>query len=215
MTSTRRAAGSIIDISQPISSDIAVWPGDTTFSLEWVMRLEQGCSCNVSTLRMSAHTGTHADAPYHFLPGGEKPAEVDLDRYLGTCRVVRVQSEDCVRPEDLAGVDWTATRRILLKTPRSTRETEWRNDFTYVGVDAARLLTEKGVRLVGIDTPSMDAMTSKTLDAHKIFAAAGTALLENLDLSAVDEDDYELIALPLKIRDGDASPVRAVLRTLR
>jgi arylformamidase len=208
------APGQIIDISQTISSDIAVWPGDTKFSLDWVMRLDQGCSCNVSTLRLSAHTGTHADAPFHFVPGGAKPAEVDLSRYVGRCRVLTIASADAVRPCDVEGIDWSRTERLLMKTPRSTRETDWRDDFTHLSVEAAQLFRDRGLKLVGLDTPSIDHMQSKTLDAHKILSAAGIAILENLALAHVEDGEYELIALPLKIRDGDASPVRAILRTL-
>ena len=115
---------------------------------------------------------------------------------------------------DLEGVDLAGVERILFKTPRACDEHEWRDDFTYMGVDAAEALRDAGIRLVGLDTPSMDAMTSKTLDAHKILCAADVALLENLKLAHVEPGRYELIALPLKLADCDSSPVRAVLRVL-
>lgn len=214
-TSTDRPPrGTIIDISQTLSPEIAVWPGDTKFSMEWVMRLDSGCSCNVSTLRLSSHTGTHADAPHHFIDGAPTPADVDLLAYIGICRVTTIKSADAVRPSDLDGIDWQKTERILFKTPRSTKETDWRDDFSYVTVEAARILKEKRVRLVGIDTPSIDFMTSKTLETHKVFSSAGIAILENLALGGVADGEYELIAPPLKIKGGCASPVRAVLRVL-
>lgn len=214
MTSTRFEPGCIIDISQTVSKDIAVWPGDTPFSSEFVMRMDEGCSCNVSTVHMSVHTGTHADSPFHFIPDGKSPAEVDLARYMGPCLVVDVKSEDAVRPADFENVDLSSTPRILFKTPRSTDETHWRDDFTFLSVEAAEVLVAAGVQLVGIDTPSIDAMDSKTLDAHKILSSADTAILENLKLGEVPEGTYELIALPLKLLDTDSSPVRAVLRVM-
>lgn len=209
-----RKPGDIIDISQSLSREIAVWPGDTRFSEEWVMSKSSGCSCNVSTVRMSVHTGTHADAPYHFKDDGKRPAEVDLARYVGPCHVVRTKNAECVIPADFAHVALRRGDRILFRTPRSCDANSWRDDFTYLGVDAARVLRDIGVVLVGIDTPSMDAMTSKTLDAHHTLAEAEVALLENLVLEDAPEGRYELIALPLKFRDIDASPVRAVLRVL-
>ena len=214
MTSTDLTPGQLIDISQTVSEETAVWPGDTPFSLSWAMKLSPGCPCNVATINMSVHVGTHADAPYHFLAEGKKPAEVDLTRYLGRCRVLHTQTDDRVCAADLEGLDLDGIERILFRTPRPTKAESWRDDFAYLGVDAAELLRDGGVKLVGIDTPSMDPMTSKTMDAHKTLCAADIALLENLDLTAVPEGDYELIALPLKLRDADSSPVRAVLRVL-
>ena len=204
----------IIDISQTVETGIVVWPGDTPFSHEWVMRLDEGSSCNVSTIRMSVHCGTHSDAPYHFLEDGKKAAEMDLTAYVGPCQVVQVESEDAVHARDLESVDLERAERILFKTKRPCTEQTWRDDFTFMGVDAAELLAANGVRTVGLDTPSMDSMQSKTLDAHKILCRAGIALLENLKLDAVAPGEYELLALPLKLAESDSAPVRAVLRTL-
>lgn len=213
-TSTELTPGSLIDISQEVSTDTAVWPGDTPFSLEWIMRLDEGCSCNVSTLHMSVHTGTHADAPNHFLEDGATPASVDLLPYLGPCQVIHTRNEECVVPTDLERVDLQPGARLLLQTPRSMKCDAWRDDFTYIHPETAELLATKGVSLVGLDTPSVDAMTSKTLDSHKILSRGGVAILENLNLDNVAEATYELIALPLRLRDADSSPVRAVLRVL-
>lgn len=213
-TSTEMTTGSILDISQEVSSDTAVWPGDTPFSLEWVMRLDEGCSCNVSTLHMSVHTGTHADAPNHFLKDGATPANVDLTRYIGKARVIYTRTAEAVMPSDLEGIDLTQTQRLLFHTPRSMSVDSWRDDFTYIHPETAELLASSGTLLVGLDTPSVDAMTSKTLDSHKILTSGGVAILENLALKDIPEGDYELIALPLRLRDADSSPVRAVLKVL-
>ena len=207
----------IWDISEPISPRTAVFPGDTPFSAEWVMRMAQGDSCDVSTLRMSVHCGTHADAPSHYAVGGHDIAAADLSVYLGRCRVIAVRGQgdpplvprQAVGPDALGGVE-----RVLLKTMASHDPHRFDPGFTALGPEAARAVVAAGVRLVGIDTPSMDHATSTSLDAHKILLAGRVALLENLDLSAVEPGEYELIALPLKIIGGDASPVRAILREL-
>jgi arylformamidase len=213
-TFTELTPGSIIDISQEVSADTAVWPGDTPFSLEWVMRLDDGCSCNVSTLHMSVHTGTHADAPNHFIKDGATPADVDLTRYIGNARVIHTTTEEAVMPSDLDGIDLTQTRRLLFRTPRSMTVDAWRDDFTFIHPETAALLATNGVLLVGLDTPSVDAMTSKTLDSHNLLTSGGVAILENLALQNVPEGEFELIALPLRLRDADSSPVRAILKVL-
>lgn len=216
------SAGCVIyDISEPIEPATAVYPGDTPFTAEWVMRLERGDSCNVSTMRMSVHCGTHADAPVHFLPDGADIAAVPIERYLGPCRVLDVGSSgtpslidpDCLRGR-LDGVT-----RVLLRT--SSRHDHRRFDpgFTALGPAAAQVLIDSGIRLVGLDTPSLDHATSKDLPTHHLLARAGLVWLENLDLSAVPVapgrgTDYELIALPLRIVGGDSGPVRAILRSL-
>jgi arylformamidase len=205
----------LYDISEPISPATAVWPGDTAFSAHWVMRIDGGCSCNVSTIRMSVHCGTHTDAPLHFLAGSAAIDQVALERYLGPCRVVDVvpQGQPPLVPAGaFAGLGGVS--RVLFRTRREHDATRFDERFCALGQEAARAAVRHGCALVGIDTPSMDTFASKTMDAHKELLAGGVAILENLDLSRVPAGDYELIALPLRIRDGDASPVRAVLRTL-
>lgn len=207
----------IWDISEPIEEATATFPGDTPFSREWVARMEQGASCNVSTIRMSVHVGTHTDAPVHFDCAGPDIAAVDLRRYLGRCRVVDVAGvgtppqipASALTPELLRGAE-----RILFRTRRDHDHRRFDAAFTAVGPDAAAVLVAHGVLLVGIDTPSMDHATCKELDGHHALHRGGTAILENLDLTAVPAGDYELIALPLRIVGGDSSPVRAILREL-
>lgn len=211
----------IYDISEPIEPSTAVFPGDTPFTTDWVARLERGDSCNVSTVRMSVHCGSHADSPLHYVAGGRDIASVPLETYLGRCRVLEVRGTGQPSVVDvrdlrdrLAGVE-----RVLLRTSRRHDHRRFDPTFTALGPDAAHAIVSAGVRLVGIDTPSMDHATSKDLPAHHVLAAGGVALLENLDLSAVpidaaDGTDYELIALPLRIVGGDSGPVRAILRSL-
>ena len=207
----------LIDISEPISPRTAVFPGDTSFRAEWVMRLDRGHSCSVSALTLSPHCGTHADAPLHYDARGEDIAAADLSAYLGRCRVLEVQGRGTpplVPVEALGAAALAGVERVLLKTRAAHDADRWDEGFTALGPAAAQALVALRVRLVGIDTPSMDHAASKDLAAHHVLRTGRIALLENLDLSNAPPGDYELIALPLKIVGGDASPVRAVLRTL-
>lgn len=207
----------IWDISEPLEPSTSTFPGDTPFSQEWVLRQESGGSCNVSTIRMSVHVGTHTDAPLHFDVAGADIAAVDLSLYLGRCRVVDVRGEGSpplVPATALTADVLRGAERILLRTRDRHDHRTWDEGFTAVGPAAARALAAAGVRLVGIDTPSMDHATSRELDGHHVLHEGGVAILENLDLTGVPAGDYELIALPLRIVGGDSSPVRAILREL-
>jgi len=207
----------IWDISEPIEPATAPFPGDTPFSQEWVLRMDRGHSCNVSTIRMSVHVGSHADAPLHFDPAGRDSASTELAPYLGRCRVVDVAGEGS--PALIPAAALTPARiggatRVLLRTGARHDHTRFDERFAALGAAAARALVAAGVRLVGIDTPSVDHATCKQLAGHHVLHEGGVAILENLDLSAVPPGEYELIALPLRIVGGDASPVRAILREL-
>lgn len=212
-----RAMGRLIDISEPISPRTAVYPGDTPYSQEWVMRMAAGASCNVSTLRMSTHCGTHTDAPLHFDDEGAGMADVPLDAYVGHCRVVDVRGVGdpaLINPRDLGAKVLAGAERLLFRTRDHHDHETWDGGFTAVGPAAAERIVAAGIRLVGIDTPSMDHGASKDLQAHQVLYRGGVAILENLDLSYVEPGDYELLCLPLRIVGGDSSPVRAVLREL-
>ena len=207
----------IWDISEPIEASSATFPGDTPFSQEWVARQERGASCNVSTIRMSVHVGTHTDSPLHFDLAGPDIASVDLTKYLGRCRVVDVQgtgSPSLIPAAALTAAMLAGAERILFRTRQEHDHRVWDPAFTAVGPAAAKALVHAGIRLVGIDTPSMDHADCKELDGHHLLYEGGVAILENIDLRMVPAGDYELIALPLRIVHGDSSPVRAILREL-
>ncbi len=209
--------GRIYDVSEPLSQATAVFPGDTPFSQDWVMRMEDGMSCNVSTIHMSVHCGTHTDAPLHFDPAGRSIAEVDLEPYLGRCRVLEVRGEGdpaLIPASALEGAVLDGVERVLFRTVEVHDATRFDPGFTALGPEAAAVLVAKGIRLVGIDTPSIDHASAKELHGHHVLYRGGVAILENLDLRGVPVGDYELIALPLKIVAGDSSPVRAILREL-
>ena len=203
----------IYDITQTLREGIAVWPGDEVYSLRWNMRLHDGDSCNVSSLRMSTHTGTHLDAPFHFDDSGADIATVDLSSCLGPARVVEMGVATCIRAEDLSALDWSGVERVLFRTSAGDLpEGTWHGGFVHLTEEAAELLGSKGLRLVGIDTPSVDRADSRELPVHKALLRCGITILEGARLAGVAPGDYELICLPLKIAGGDGSPVRAILR---
>ena len=209
--------GRIYDVSEPLSQATAVFPGDTPFSQDWVMRMEEGMSCNVSTIHLSVHCGTHTDAPLHFDSAGRSIAEVDLETYIGRCRVLDVRGEGdpaLIPRAALEGGVLDGVERVLFRTAERHDPNRFDPGFTALGPDAAAVLVAKGIRLVGIDTPSIDHASAKELQGHHVLYRGGVAILENLDLRGVPAGDYELIALPLKIVNGDSSPVRAILREL-
>lgn len=165
---------------------------------------------NVGTVKMSLHTGTHADAPFHFLSDGAGIDKIDLQAYIGPARVIDVSGSAQILSAHIEELKQSEVERILFKTG-SARIDKFSESFTYFTPEAAQALADLKLKLVGIDTPSVDHPDSQALDSHKIFASAGIAILENLNLSEVAAGDYELMALPLKFSGMDASPVRAVL----
>lgn len=206
----------IIDISRTLSPAIAVWPGDTPFSIQTTLSLSAGESVNVTTLTLSAHTGTHIDAPYHFQEEGRTVEALPLEIYWGPAQVVTIQQQEgALLPGAFAGYDLTRTPRLLVRTPSSEKDPrEFSRAYVYPSPELAAFLQEQGVVLYGCDAPSMDSVESKRLPGHQALQANGIAILESLDLSRVEDGLYELVALPLKIAGGDGSPVRAALRTL-
>lgn len=190
-----------------------MWPGDTPFSSEFTWDMGQGASCNVSRVNTSPHNGTHADAPLHFLAGAEGIGEVPLGAYLGPCLVVDGPRTGQVPPDLFDGIDLAKTPRILVRTSPGSG-TVFRENFVSLSIEAAQWLARNGVRLIGLDTPSMDPFESKTMDAHHALLTARVAILENLVLDEVEPGPWELIALPLRWPGLDASPVRAILREL-
>jgi arylformamidase len=203
----------IIDISQGLSPGMAVFPGDAAYEQGWTLRLGPDCPVNVSRVSFSVHCGTHADAPLHYDAGGAAVAALALEPYIGPCRVIDARgSGPLCEPDEIAAALENAPPRILLRLMDRLNPKVWPTGFRALAAETVELLASKGVVLVGIDTPSVDPETSKTLDAHMACRKADMRILENLVLAHVEPGDYELIALPLKFENLDASPVRAVLR---
>lgn len=204
----------LYDLSPTIRPEIPVWPGDTPFQSRLTWSIAAGGSVNVSAITTTPHLGSHADAPFHTEARGEGMADLPLDRYLGLCRVVKVPPQPLIEPRHVDGIDLTNPARLLFKSESVRDRRAFPERFTALSPELASLLAEKGVLLVGMDTPSVDPFDSKTLDAHHALFRGGVAILEGLVLDGVPEGVYELIALPLRMAGLDASPVRAVLRTL-
>ena len=203
------------DISPPVHADSPVFPGDTYYSQQWVASIGPGCPVNVSAITLSPHVGAHADAPLHYDPEGAAIGDVDLMTFIGPCRVIHaIGCGPLVRPEHIAHAMDQLPPRVLVRVYERMPQDRFDNDLPAFAPETIALLADRGVVLIGIDSASVDPADSKTLDSHQVLRRRGLRVLENLLLDAVPEGDYELIALPLKLTEADASPVRAVLREL-
>jgi arylformamidase len=203
----------ILDISPPISPRLRVWPGDTPPTREILCDLERGDNLTLSTLHATVHLGAHADAPSHYGKGARAIDQRSLELYCGPCQVIRVAVPRgaLVVPAMLPSA--ITAPRVLLATGTFPDPEQFNEDFAALSPEVVETLHREGVRLIGIDTPSVDPFPSKDLPAHHTFLRYDMAILEGLVLKDVPEGQYELIALPLKLVGFDASPVRAILRT--
>lgn len=202
------------DISPVVTPEAPIFPGDEPFALRWTARLGPGCPVNLSALSMSPHVGAHADAPLHYADGAPSIDQVPLEAYLGPCRVVHaIGAGPLVTVQHLAHAAADLPPRVLVRT-RDRALTTWTDDFAAFAPETIAWLAGQGVRLIGLDTPSIDPATSKALASHQQILRHDLRVLENLVLDTVPAGDYELIALPLKLAGACASPVRAVLRSL-
>ncbi len=203
------------DISAPVQTGTPVFPGDTPYQQRWAANLGPGCPVNVSTLTLSPHVGTHADAPLHYEAQGASTGELDLTPYLGPCRVIHaIGAGPLVQWSHLAHALDQLPARVLVRTYSRMPVDRWDPHLTAFAPQTIERLAALGIVLVGIDTASIDPADSKTLDSHQVIRRLNLRVLENLVFDEVPEGDYELIALPLKLMTADASPVRAVLREL-
>ena len=219
----------IIDISPRISAKLAVWPGDVPVTREVAFDMKRGDVVTLSALRATVHLGAHADAPSHYSLDGRTMEQQPLELYWGKCEVIKVNPrattgstsnqpglEDRFGRDDLAVSDaWVPTLpRVLFATGTYPNNNKWSADFIGMQPSLVDWLADHGVKLVGVDTPSVDCAESKELPSHKRFFARDMAILEGLVLSNVQPGRYELCALPLALEGFDGSPVRAALRTI-
>ena len=214
MHSTLSSTPRLWDITPTMSPALPTWPGDTRFTSDTTWSIDANCPVKVSRITLSTHTGAHCDAPSHYDPAGAAIDAVALDVYLGRCRVIHCIGANPVLPMHVAPFLQDLPPRILLRTYQQAPQSVWDPVFASVAVATIELLAQHGVRLIGIDTPSLDPQESKSMDAHHAVQARRMAILEGIVLDDVAPGDYELIALPLKLAGMDASPVRAVLRAL-
>ncbi|HLG74405.1 MAG TPA: cyclase family protein [Chloroflexota bacterium] len=206
----------IIDISLPLSTDIPVWPGDPKLRLDRLKDLASGDGVTVSHLSMCVHTGTHIDAPAHFLEGGAYLRDLDLTPFIGPAQVVHIADVDAVTPEHLERLSLAAsTERLLVRTRNSelwrAADKNFRSDFVAFTSEAAEWLAERRLQLVGIDYLSVQRFQDPAPTTHELLLGAGTVLLEGLNLMDVAPGRYQLCCLPLSIPEAEGAPARAVL----
>ena len=203
----------IIDISGIINAKTTIWPGDKGISVERIQKIEQGDSCNLSTLRMGMHTSTHIDSPLHFIAGGEDVISSSLDKFIGFAKVFNIHTEKCIKASDLSGLNIQRGDIVLFKTSNSLLDMTgtFYKEFIYLDESAARWLVDKQVATVGIDYLSIEDYYSENAVVHKLLLKNGIAIIEGLRLKDVPEGEYFLSCAPLKIEGAEASPVRAVL----
>lgn len=207
----------LYDITPLVHPGLAVWPGDTPFSREILCAIGAGDNIDLSTIHTTVHLGAHTDAPSHYVADGAGIDTRSLDFYLGPCLVVAVNVAPGARiypsdlPPDLPDV---LPGRVLFCTGTFPDPDHWNDEFASLSPELIAWCHARGARLLGIDTPSIDPFDSKALESHQAIAARDMAILEGVVLTGVPPGQYELIALPLKLLGADASPVRAVLRSL-
>lgn len=203
----------IYDISVPLSPAMHVYPGDPAVDIERTMQIANGDVANVSFLRFGTHTGTHVDAPAHFIDGAMTVDVIPLNLLIGRVHVVEIPSP-VISKETLEEVDLTDDMRVIFKTRNSYvwREPEFVKEFVHLTTDAAEWLVENGIKVVGIDYLSVEKYNFVTPDVHRTLLGSGAVIIEGLNLSEVEPGHYELICLPLKIEGGDGAPARVVLR---
>ena len=201
----------ILDISPVVSPRIEVWPGDVAYRHDESLTIDQGDHLTLGSMHSTLHVGAHADAPRHYVRGGQSIAERDLALYYGPCQViaVAVPRGTRIRPSDVRTV--ISRPRVLFRTETFPDPDAWNRDFASLSPELVDFLAAQGVRLVGIDTPSIDPFDDKVLESHHAVARHDMAILEGLLLAHVAPGPYVLVALPLRLTGADASPVRAAL----
>jgi arylformamidase len=210
-------SGNWIDVSVPVRPGMVHWPGDPQVKLERMMSIGNGEQANVTRIDMSAHTGTHMDAPLHFFDEDPGMEALPLDIAIGPARVVGIEGQEPIDRGQLEGLEVRSGERILFRTTNSDRRW-WERDFdpafVHVSLEAAELLGEAGVALVGVDYLSVGGYESDGAETHRALLGAGVWIVEGLDLSKVEPGDYELICVPVKLVGSDGAPARALVRRL-
>jgi len=204
----------LIDVTVPLDSNLPIYPGNTPFSLEAIKRIGRGDSSNVSTLHLSAHAGTHVDAPRHFFDDGPGTEALPLEMLVGRARVIEVTTRKGITAEDLARIDLSEDVRVLIKTPNSRLwgSPEFHTDYVGISESGARHLVDHGIKVVGVDYLSVEEFKHPGARAHHILLGRGTIGIEGLNLRDVEPGPYEMYCLPLRVVGSDGAPARVVLR---
>jgi len=210
-------AARIYDVSHAIYPGMLVWPGDPPVEVEESKAIAEGGSSNVSYLRMGSHTATHIDAPRHFFDDGKGVDALSLEVLWGRARLFHLPEARVIDRKLLEGLDLEGVSRILLRTSNSLRlkKLQFDPDYTYLSEDGAVYIVERGIKLVGVDYLSIEEYHKPGHPIHRTLLEAGVVIVEGLDLEVAPPGDYELVCLPLKIRDGDGAPARVLLKELK
>lgn len=199
-----------IDISIPIHAGMVVFPDNPSIEIDTISHVDRGDNYTLSELTMGSHTGTHIDAPIHFLPGGATTEDVPVEHLIGPARVIEIKDPEAVKAEELRVHNLAARERVLFKTSNSQRfsnSSQFVHDFVYIAEDAASYLASLNTLAVGIDS-----LSAGNPETHRTLLRAGVVILEGLNLAGISQGRYELVCLPLKILGGDGAPARALLR---
>lgn len=210
-------ADSWIDVSVPLHDGMVHWPDNPPVSIQRTMSMERGDVCNVTKMSLGVHTGTHMDAPIHWIPDGAGMDAMPPDATIGPARVIAIQDTVSIKPEELRPHDIQRGERVLFKTRNSERcwtTDAFVEDFVFISHEAAHYLIESGIRTVGVDYLSVGGYTMDGPETHRALLEAGIWIIEGLNLSPVTPGAYELICLPLRIAGADGAPARALLRPL-
>jgi len=209
----------IYDISLDISEKLPVWPGDPKIGIEKKCSIENGDICNVTSIILGVHTGTHIDAPYHFVNDGRKTDEIKIQEFIGECLVVEIDTDDFIKKEHLMDINLDGIEKILFKTKNSilweTKVEEFNENFISLDLSAAEYLVNKGIKLIGVDYLSIEGFFSKDAIVHKTLLGNNIIVVEGLNLFGIESKKYELICLPIKLVACDGSPARVILKEIQ
>lgn len=202
-----------IDISVPLDATLASYPGNTPFKLESIKRIADGASSNVSTLHLSAHAGTHVDAPWHFFDDAPGVESLPIDLLIGRVRLIEVSARTGIDAEDLADLDLSEDIRLIIKTRNSRlwSTSEFHTDYVGLTQAGARHLVDRGIKVVGVDYLSVEQYQTPGAPAHRVLLGSGTVVIEGLDLRDVEPGRYQMYCLPLRVIGADGAPARVVL----
>jgi arylformamidase len=205
----------IYDVSVPIANGMPVWPSDPPLQLtsQGHLSRDKTHTVQVTRIEMGSHTGTHIDAPFHFVEGGRRLEDISLNEMVGPAMVVQIQGVPSIQRKHLTPLNWTDVRRVLFKTDNSTHWNDgtFYEEFVFLEPDAAEFLVQQGVRLVGIDYLSIDPYKSEKHPAHFVLLPRNVIIVEGLNLSGVEPGPYQMVALPLNLQSGDGAPARVIL----
>jgi arylformamidase len=204
----------IYDVTVPLTSELPVYPGDPPFEIEAIQRAGED-AFGLSRMSLGTHTGTHVDAPAHFVPGGTTIDALAPEILMGKTRVVEILARERIEREDLEDQDLRDDLRILLKTRMSGQMTKprYQEDHLYVSADAAAYVAQAGLKLIGFDYLSIDRPGAADFPAHRALLEAGVVIVEGIDLSEVPPGEYDMTCLPLRVAGGDGAPARVILKS--